>query len=185
MGDLKDQLLKAGLVTEEQLHKASQPPRKRRSKGRRPAQKAREPGSDRRSTEEIDLSEAYKLRAREERQAREEAARKRREEERQRKANRARIATLIREHSQNDEAADRIYNFAVSDKVKQVRVTHDQLQALAKGELAITFLEGRRHLVPAAIADQIQSLDPGKLVVRHDPDATRDEESDIPDDLMW
>ena len=195
MGDIRDQLLKAGLVTEEQVRDAREPAKKRRGtapagkKGkparRKPGKPSRPAASGGRDPGNVDLAEAYRLRAREERRAREQAERERREAERQRKANRARIAELIREHSQNDDTADQPYHFSVGDKVKQVQVTRDQLKALAGGELAITFLEGRRHLIPAAIADQIHALDPGKLVIRHERDAPDRAEDDIPDDLMW
>jgi len=194
MGDLKEQLLKAGLVTEEQVRDADHKP-KGRGTGKA-GRGRRKPGSGKpaargpaqkgpRSAEEVDLAEAYRLRAREERELREAEARARREADKRRKENRAKIATLIREHAQNRDDAEQSYHFQVSGKVKQVYVTNDQLAELASGELAITFLEGRRCLIPAAIAEQIQDLDPDKLVVRHAPTPGDAAEDDIPDDLMW
>lgn len=187
MGDLKEQLLKAGLVSEEQVREAGRKPKGKGGRGKAKPRKAppkRHREKPARSSAEIDLAEAYRVRAREEREAREAEARARREAERRRKANRARIAELIREHAQNKDTAEHVYHFAVSGKVKQVHVTPGQLKALAAGELAITFLEGRRCLIAADIATQIEALDPDKLIVRHDPEQTSDED-DIPDDLMW
>ncbi|HDP88337.1 MAG TPA: DUF2058 family protein [Thioalkalivibrio sp.] len=198
MGDLKEQLLKAGLVTEEQVREAARPakPASRRGKpGKgRAKTKGKAPREGNRShqtpaagvtPEEIDLARAYRLRAEEERRAREAAEQARREAERLRRANRARIAELIREHAQNDASAEQSYHFTVGDKVKQVLVTPEQLQALADGLLAITFLDGRRCLIPAAVADEIQALDPGKLVIRHTPETDGAAADDVPDDLVW
>ncbi len=198
MGDLKEQLLKAGLVTEEQVRDADRKPRnpgKNPGKGK-PRRGTRKPGKGKpaargpapkspSSPEEVDLAEAYRLRAREERETREAQARARREAEKRRKANRAKIAALIREHTQNRDDAEHAYHFQVSGKVKQVYVTPDQLAALAGGELAITFLEGRRCLIPAAIAEEIRKLDPDKLVVHHAVQPDGHAEDDVPDDLMW
>lgn len=187
MSDLKEQLLKAGLITEAQARVANRPkppprpgrkPGKADRRGPRPARPTTET-----SAAEIDLARAYRLRAGEERREREAAEQARREAERRRKANRARIAQLIRDHLQNDAGAELNYHFTVRDKVKQVRVTPEQLAALAAGELAITFLDGRRCLIPAAVAEEIAVLDPDKLVVRHTPDAG--ESDGVPDDLIW
>lgn len=187
MSDLKEQLLKAGLITEAQARAASQPkpPSRHDRKTGKGDRQAPRPGK--RSTDatsaEIDLAQAYRLRAGEERREREAAEQARREAERRRKANRARIAQLIRDHLQNDPGAELNYHFTVRDKVKQLRVTPEQLGALAAGELAITFLDGRRCLIPAGVAEEIAALDPDKLVVRHAPDAG--EADGVPDDLLW
>jgi hypothetical protein len=187
MSDLKEQLLKAGLITDAQARAATRPkspprPGKKAGKGSR-----RGPRPDRRTSEtsaaDIDLAQAYRLRASEERREREAAEQARREAERRRKANRDRIAQLIRDHLQNDAGAELNYHFNVRGKIKQVRVTPEQLGALAAGELAITFLDGRRCLIPAAVAEEIAALDPAKLVVRHEPDAG--EADGVPDDLIW
>jgi len=188
MSDLKEQLLKAGLITEAQARAASRPKPPSPRHGRKAGKGGRRgPRPDKRSTDtsaaEIDLAQAYRLRAGEERREREAAEQARREAERRRKANRARIAQLIRDHLQNDAGAELNYHFTVRDKVKQVRVTPGQLAALAAGELAITFLDGQRCLIPAAVAEEIATLDPDKLVVRHAPDAG--EADGVPDDLLW
>ena len=189
---LQEQLLKAGLATEEQLRQA------RRGKRRPPAQKAKRKGRGApprargerppRDDGAPDLAAAWaarrKLEAEERRQAKEAAAR--------RKANRRKVRELIQSHALNDPAADLPYQFQVGATIKRLYVTAEQRRQLLAGELAITFLDGRRCLIPAAVAEHIRALDPDKIVIRHEPAPEPPPAEDdpyagyeVPDDLIW
>ncbi|OQX06663.1 MAG: hypothetical protein BWK73_30130 [Thiothrix lacustris] len=80
------------------------------------------------------------------------------------------MAALINDNLHNVDDADIRYNFVVGDNIKYLYVTEAQQQALADGKLAITFLGGKRCLIPDAIAQQILALDPDKLIVINTPD---------------
>lgn len=183
---LRDQLLKAGLVTEEQLEKANQPkpaprqqsqprnPAPRRDnrpavpveKPPRPETKAPRPTPK----EKSDLEQFYAARAKTEREEREQAEQRQREIAARRKQTREQVAALISANLQNVDDADIRYNFVVGDNIKYLYVTEAQQQALAAGELAIIFLGGKRCLIPLDIAQQILALDPDKLIVINSPE---------------
>jgi hypothetical protein len=187
----QEQLLKAGLVTQEQIEQANQPkpkPKhtekpahkdKRAAKVRadsasrppvipHPAKSSKPPRTP------SDLEQFYKERAQLERNEREEAERIARERAARKKQTRAQVQALIQGHVQNLADADIRYNFVVGDNIKYVYVTETQQQSLADGTLAITFLEGKRCLISAEIAAQLLELDPSKLVIINHPDRDAD-----------
>lgn len=183
---LRDQLLKAGLVTEAQIEKANQPkpapsrqapprdkaPRRENrptvapEKPQRTENKAPRPAPK----EKSDLEQFYAARAKTEREEREQAEQRQREIAARRKQTREQVATLITANLQNVDDADIRYNFVVGDNIKYLYVTEAQQQALAAGELAIIFLGGKRCLIPLDIAQQILALDPDKLIVINSPE---------------
>jgi Uncharacterized protein conserved in bacteria len=184
---LRDQLLKAGLVTEAQLEKANQPkpapsrqPQQHNQTSRRdnrPAHTVEKPQRTENKAprptpkEKSDLAQFYAARAKTEREEREQAEQRQREIAARRKQTREQVAALITANLQNVDDADIRYNFVVGDNIKYLYVTEAQQQALADGNLAITFLGGKRCLIPLDIAQQILALDPDKLIVINSPDA--------------
>lgn len=183
---LRDQLLKAGLVTTEQLEKANQPkpvpsrqapPRdKAPRRDNRPAPTVEKPQRTENKAprptpkEKSDLEQFYAARAKTEREEREQAEQRQREIAARRKQTREQVAALISANLQNVDDADIRYNFVVGDNIKYLYVTEAQQQALAAGELAIIFLGGKRCLIPLDIAQQILALDPDKLIVINSPE---------------
>lgn len=184
---IRDQLLKAGLITREQLDKATQPPAappaQKAPVGKRtggnpalqpartgPTPKAVQQRRSEKPKENNDLARFYQARAELERNERAEQERLQREQAARRKQYREHIRSLILENLQNVDDAEIRYHFRVGDNVKSLYVTEAQQGALADGRLAITFLEGKRCLIPAAVARQIQELDPGKVMVLNAPD---------------
>ncbi|WGZ93968.1 MAG: DUF2058 family protein [Candidatus Thiothrix putei] len=183
---LRDQLLKAGLVTEAQIEKANQP---KPAPSRQPQQRNHAPRRDNRPAptlekpqrtenkaprqtpkEKSDLEQFYAARAKTEREEREQAEQRQREIAARRKQTREQVAALINANVKNVDDADIRYNFVVGDNIKYLYVTEAQQQALADGELAITFLGGKRCLIPLDIAQQILALDPDKLIVINRPE---------------
>lgn len=179
---LRDQLLKAGLVTEEQVKQLEQRPPRGRHKpgGKRPSGK-RAPGGKSGGTD--DLARAYAARARQEQREQAERERAEREARERRRAVKAEIQALLERHQLNQPEAEIPYRFVVGEKVKQVYVTPEQQAGLAAGELSIVLLDGKRHIVPAAVGGQVLELDPQRVVIRHEPGP--DEEEDVPADLHW
>lgn len=191
MNSLRDQLLKAGLVTQEQvdqaaLAKPSRPKAAHQPTGtpctERPAKQPkdgqRHPAHPNRAqqqrpkspkTEPSDLEQFYQARAELERQERLAEEQRQREAAARRKQVHEQVANLIQANLQNVEEADIRYNFVIGNNIKYVYVTAQQQQDLADGKLAITFLAGKRCLIPAAIAQQIRELDPDKPIILNDP----------------
>lgn len=183
---LQEQLLKAGLATEDQVRKAVKKPR--RPPVNRPAKpKNRKPEKKRSDNHGSDLKRAYDARKNlenQEKQQKEKLAA-------QRKANRKKIRVLIADNTLNKPDAEISYRFIVGSSIKNVHVTAEQQKQLLAGELAITFLDAKRCILPRAIADEIKSLDPKKAIVIHSPadqpdsDHDRYSEFEVPDDLHW
>lgn len=128
---LRDQLLKAGLVSQEKLNKFETEKRQKTHKVKKDKQ--------------LNIAEQTR-RAEEKKRRDEEAARKReqdrqlnreRESKRRRKANQARAKQLIAEHRVNDPNADEPYNFQDGRYIRRIRVTEQQLKLLETGALAV------------------------------------------------
>ncbi|HPQ94407.1 MAG: DUF2058 family protein [Thiothrix sp.] len=198
---LSEQLLKAGLITQNQIDQAAQEKQQRKEKARagradkagRPTQKgkhnrsgpasrsgpaaaANAPAADQSSAPEVpkparprkqpsDLAQFYKERAELERNEREAEEKRRREMAERKRKTRKQVRDLVAAAALNAEDAEIRYNFVVGETVKYLFVTPAQQQQLALGELAITFVDGKRCLIPQAAAAEIKALDPDKLVI--------------------
>jgi len=176
MSSIRDQLLKAGLVTEEQVKQAETKPKpaSKRTKPRqnnntKPKAKAAKPKPKKR--ELSDLERFYQERDSSDKAEQEEQARQRKEAARIRKQKRAKIGALIRDNMQNDETAEIRYNFVVGSSVKYLFVTEAQQELLSSGELVIAFLGEKRCLIPPAIGAQIKEIEPSRIIICVDPEA--------------
>lgn len=174
---LSEQLLKAGLVTEQQARKAK--------KGKHKKAKQRRPDAT-----------GAESREHAERVAREKADRDRelnqqRQAELTRKARQGEIAQLVAEHRMDRGQAEIAYHFVDGDKVKNIHVTAEQQRGLSRGQLVLLRWGERYELIPAQIADRILERDPGQVILRSDPAPERIDPEDpyadypVPDDLMW
>ena len=108
-----------------------------------------------------------------------------------------RIRELLDGHALNDRNAEVAFNFTRENTVRRVYVTDEQRRKLASGELAVVGFRRRHHIVPAAVADEIQTLRP--IVFAHRaaeagsdvpaPGAAAEDDPyrdfPIPDDLHW
>ena len=189
---LQDQLLKSGLVTEEQLEESRAPRRKSRRRARKnsppvkPARPEREPARPVAKLRSDQQRSAHILRdSRLGGQTPEQRARK----QRQRDALR-----LAEKHKVNDDKAEVVHHFVRGRRVKRIYLTPEQRDQLLRGELAIAGIEGSHYLVPASIVDQLLELVPETFIHRDtqepsteaDPE-TGDDYADypVPDDLHW
>lgn len=176
---LRDQLLQAGLITAEQIAKANQPKPKPAEKPRgkpaaKPQHKPKQTNKNNHINKEpkqpSDLAKYYEARAQTEREERQQAEQQQRELAARRKQTREQVAQLISNHLQNVDDAEIRYNFVVGDNIKYVYVTEQQQQDLAAGKLAITFQAGKRCLIPTEVGQQVQALDPSKIVIVNTPE---------------
>lgn len=163
---LRDELLKAGLVSADKAKKLDSDGRKQ--------------DHQRKKNQALAAEEAARQ-AETRRQVEAEAARKReqdrqlnqkREAEKQHREQVARARQLIDGHRLNDPQAEIFYNFLDSDGhwIRAIRVTPAQRKALAMGRIAI--LRGDRDefdfsLAPREIAMKLAELAPNRVLLLH------------------
>lgn len=173
---LRDQLLKAGLVTEKQLRQATQPAPKQSRRKKPPPSPA---------TQAAEQARAAKL-------ARDRELERERRERANAKARHAEIRQLLDQNALPRPEGDEYYNFIAGKKIRRIAVNADILARLARGDIFIVRHEGRSVLVTAEIAERIRERDE-RAVIRYgagtEP-APIDEDDPykdfvVPDDLRW
>lgn len=172
---LKEQLVALGL--------ASEKPRQKSKKQR--ARKGRRATSKRQSTSEISLDEAYRQRAKSEKESAEETRRRKREEDLRRRELNTRIQPIVDAHKLNDPAAELKRNFMYKGRIRSVLVTPDQLKALNAGELGLVFLRGSYFVMPPNIVEQVQEISADHVPDLGTEAGPEDEDHPVPDDLVW
>lgn len=168
---LQDQLLKAGLVSEQKARQVKTGKRKQKRNGQPAAQ---------------DAQAAARVAA--EKRERDRELNRKRDEEAKRKAEEIALWQLVRDNRIARDGGDRAYNFTDGNKLKRLHVTAQQHQQLVKGQLGIVRHDDFYALVPAAIAERVAEKDPSQiLVLNRDEEPVDEEYADykIPDDLMW
>lgn len=175
----QEQLLKAGLVTKQQVQKAKQD--KNRKKKQQHSKKEMV----------VDETRLKAQQAAEEKTNRDRELNKRKEEQARQKANSIEINQLIMNNCLvRDENCEIIYNFEHNKKVKRIYVNAEMKQKIIQGVLGIARIEGRYELVPKAIAEKIQQRNEKRVIIFNDDQYAVDENNpysnyQIPDDLMW
>lgn len=170
-----EQKEKAKEAREQAKHKQSKPnrpsmparPNKPATKPETPKADADKPAQNKPAKQRSasDLEQFYRERNSLERQEKEAEEKRKRELAERKKQTRQQVQELITANLKNVEDAAVRYNFVVGETVKYLYVTEQQQQELAQGVLAITFLAGKRCLIPAEVAEQILAVDPDKLIV--------------------
>lgn len=175
----QDQLLKAGIVSKKQVHKAKQ-------------EKNRQNKQQRSHNEKIvDENKLKAQQAVEEKVKRDRELNKRKEEQTRQKAVSAEIDQLITDNSiTRDESCDVVYNFEHGKKIKRIYVNTEMKEQIIQGKLGIARIEGRYELVTKTVAEKIQQRNPKRVVIYSAEQNTVDEndpyaEYEIPDDLTW
>jgi uncharacterized protein YaiL (DUF2058 family) len=175
----QDQLLKAGLVTKEQVQKARKSQNKKQKQQRSKKEKAPDEST-------IKAQQASKEKARVDR----ELNRKKQEASRK-KAISAEINQLITQNRiERADDCDIAYNFEHLGKIKRIYVNKELRQKIIQGKSGIARIDGRYELVPKDIAEKIHQRN-DKRVVLIEADTQQTDENDpyadyqIPDDLTW
>lgn len=191
---LRDQLIKAGLATQEQADRLDQPkhrkPREGKAQANSKRQKARRSRShrdDHKSGATIPSAEMQKKSQNAPASAGSALPEKRRIK--------AKIKAMIEAASVKDFAGELSFNFVVGERIRQIFVTESARKSIVSGELAITRLNRETHLIPPEVASRVKALNPDWLIVLNgeasgdsepatDPENPYDQYT-VPDDLHW
>ncbi len=170
MSSLRDQLLKAGLVTKEQVKKAETKPQlKRRSKNTNhkinssQKKQIRKPKPKR---ELSDLEQFYHQRSSVENKERQQEKKAKEELAQLKKERNLKISRLVNENMLAIDDPSERYNFVIGTAVKYIYVSAAQLDELADGKLALTFLKGKCRVISSDMAKEIREIDPRRLIVQ-------------------
>lgn len=176
----QEQLLKAGLVSKDQVNKVNQEKRKKNKQQR---------------SKKKTVVDENKLRAKQAADKKAERDRElnlRKEEQARNKAISIEINELIQNNKiKRDNGCELAYNFEHQGKIKRVYINEDMKQQLLQGKMGIARMEGNYELVPGAIAQKIKQRNEKRVVIfdneNVDSPAQDDPYADyqVPDDLMW
>jgi len=177
---LRDQLLKAGLVSEKQVQNAER--QQKREQYQAPRGRAKPTGP---SPQQLAAQKAQAEKA-----ARDAELNRKKQEKLERKAKFAEVKQLVEQHQVARVETEEFYNFVDGTKIRRVWVTPEQRDRLIRGDLAIVRIEGRYAFVPAAAAAEIRAR-VERAVVHHNIPKAEDAGDDpykdfvVPDDLVW
>lgn len=177
---LRDQLLKAGLVSEQQVQRAEREQNRQQYTAPRGRKKPQGP-----SPREIAAQKAAAEKA-----ARDAELNARKQAKLERRAKYAEIRQLVAAHQVPRVETEDYYNFQQGTEIHRVPVTPELRGRLVAGELAIVRCEGRFAFVPAAIGEQVGARVEKALLHLNrpaPPPADDDPYKDyvVPDDLVW
>jgi uncharacterized protein YaiL (DUF2058 family) len=192
---LRDELLKAGLASEER------PEKPRRSKRRKAGPgKKRQQAPAQSDSEGAAATSAHVLRENRRRTARfvrDSTLAGGSVAENAKKALRRKIQELIKAERLNDAQAAIAYHFVRGKRIKRIYVTEDQRAQLTAGTMVVAALEGNNHLLTCSAAEQLLSLAPQTVVCGATEAAANEatsnagqgdgggEEHPVPDDIVW
>lgn len=175
----QDQLIKAGVVTKEQVHKAKQ----------HKSKKNKQQHSKKESVVDEVKVKAQQLAA--EKSKRDRELNKRKEEQARQKAISIEINQLITSNClARDESCEIVYNFEHNNKVKRIYINAEMKQQIIRGKLGIARIEGRYEVVPQTIAEKIKHRNEKRVVIFNEEQQVADDNDPyadykIPDDLTW
>ena len=177
---LREQLLKAGLVTERQVKASEQ------KQNQRPPQSRHKPPPP--PTEQQLAAE----RQRAAKAARDAQLNKQRQEAVAAKAKAIEIKQLVEQHKLPKvlESEDR-FNFIAGKKLRFILVNAEMRDGINKGSLFIIRYDGKSEVVPAEIAERIRERDERAVVKLNAGENAPVDENDpykdfvVPDDLKW
>lgn len=175
---LRDQLLKAGLVTEKQVREATQ----KRAQQRPPS---------RHQPQVITPQQRAAQQAQTAKAARDQELNRKKQEKAERKARNAEVNQLVEQYRVPKIDSDDYFNFIDRGTVERIGVDTAVRQSLASGAVLIVRYRGHYALVPAADAVRIRERDPHAIIDTAvvaagtpDPDDPYKDFA-VPDDLRW
>jgi uncharacterized protein YaiL (DUF2058 family) len=181
---LREQLLKAGLVTEADVRRANQPP---------PRPPKRKPAPTPEASRAARESQAAKT-------ARDQELNRRQKEKADRKARIAEIEQWVEQHRLPPLEGEDFYSFVDHQRIARIVVNPAMRAGLSRGELAIVRHQRHYAVVPAAAATRIRERDATRIVAQQSqPDAAPEgagvpaqpgaedpyKDFPVPDDLIW
>ena len=181
---LRDQLLKAGLVSEKQVQDAERQGQRKQYQGQK--QQNRE---QRAAPSQKDI-EAQK--ARETKAARDAELNRKQQEKLRAKELHAQIRELVDQNKVARPDVEDSFSFVFKGKVSRIRADATLRVRITSGQLVIVRCDGKFELVPADVAQKIRERDARAVVdlnagAAAAPEAVDDAYKDfvVPDDLMW
>ena len=166
MSSLRDQLLKAGLVSKEQVKKAEIKPNRKKNKNNTNKPHKKQLSTNKPKRELSDLEQFYRQRSTAENKERQQEKRAKEEAAQLKKERNVKISRLINENMLPADNATERYNFVIGTAVKYIYVSPEQLDKLANGELALTFLKGKCRVISVQTAQKIKEIDVKRLIVQ-------------------
>lgn len=175
----QEQLLKAGLVSKQQVNRVNQEKLKKKKQQR---------GNKQASIDEnrVKAQQAAHRKAEIDRELN-----RKKQQQAQKKAISIEIDQLIKDNAiKRDASCDLAYNFEHYNKVKRLYVNEDLKRQLVQGKLGIARITGNYELVPRSVADKIRQRNEKRIIVfqADQPQENGDDpyaEFQVPDDLMW
>jgi len=176
---LREQLLKAGLVSETQVQRAEAQQRQKQYV----APRGKKPQGP--TPQEIAAQKAAAAKA-----AKDAELNRRKQEKLERRAKYAEIKQLVAAHQVPRVETEDFYNFQQGTEIHRIAVTPELRAQLIAGTLAIVRCEGRFAFVPAAVGEQVGARVEKALLHLNKPaapPAADDPYKDyvVPDDLVW
>ena len=178
---LRDQLLKAGLVSEKQARQAE------RESGQQQYKQSKRPKKDRAARAQS-APDAAGLAAKAERDR---ELNRRRQQRAEAKAREAELRQLLDQLRLPKPESDDYFNFVDGGKVRRVPVDPVLRGRLVRGEVLIVRCAGRYELLPVDSADRVRKRHADALVQLEPPTGRQPEQDDlykdfeVPDDLVW
>lgn len=175
----QDQLLKAGVVTKKQVHKAKQDKNQQRKKQRSSNEKL------------VDTNKLNVKKAAEDKSKRDRELNKKKQKKAQEKAIAAEINQLITDNLiKRDANCEIVYNFEHNKKIRRIIVNEEIKAKISNGTIGIARIEGGYELVPKPVAEKIQQRNAKRVILFDTIEETADENDpyadyEIPDDLNW
>ncbi len=179
---LREQLLKAGLVSEKQAKQAERATSDQRHRQARAGQRAPAPPPDRAAQQ----AQAAKL-------LRDQELNRKQQEKAARRARAAELRQLVEQLRVPRPESDDYFNFVDGGKIHRIQVTPELRARLVAASLVIVRYDGRYDLVPAEAVERIRERHAEAIVAGSPADApaaapTEDDpykDFVVPDDLTW
>jgi hypothetical protein len=177
---LREQLLKAGLVTERQARQAEKQQKQQQRQQPKAAKGAPVPATGS-ATQQARAAKA----------AHDQELNRRQREKAEARARIAQVRQLIEQHRVPRVESDDYYNFIDGAKIRRIPVDAALRRRILQGDLLIARCEGRYDLVPADAADRIRERDAAAVLPPPSGQATGPATDDpykdyvVPDDLVW
>lgn len=160
--DLREQLLKAGLVSEDQ---AKQAKRDKQKPKKAPKAKKTERRQPKESEAQRQAEQARQQQAERDRQLNEE-----REQAKARKAQRTQMRQFARANRLNDREGDLPYYFQLGNIIKHLYVNEDQYKALMQAKLGIAVIGDTNYLLPVADLEKLRNIGDEATIIIPEPD---------------
>ena len=164
---LKEQMLKAGLITEQQAKQSSH---KKRVDDKKSGHQARQQAKEAAAAEVRKQTERQKGEDRQRSRGQQEAEQDKQRTLQTRQQNESALAAAYREGAVDKWEGPRRYYYAVQGRIDYLMVSDDVSRRLERGQIAIAAGErnpARRSLLTAPAARKLEEIDPARILVLH------------------